>query len=144
MMKITELKYQNTQKTIVGIDYSLTSPCVCINNGNLMWFFLTKKKKHIGQLSEDIIGYEHKEWTDPIERFTNISEFVIDILSQCTLYHLLKVLTIQNYFSLKMNLVKYYPVILLEFLGVIGKIMLSNLKKIKRTFTFLKILLKNP
>ena len=48
-----------------------------------MWFFLTKKKKHIGQLSEDIIGYEHKEWTDPIERFTNISEFVIDILSQC-------------------------------------------------------------
>jgi len=83
MMKITELKYQNTQKTIVGIDYSLTSPCVCINNGNLMWFFLTKKKKHIGQLSEDIIGYEHKEWTDPIERFTNISEFVIDILSQC-------------------------------------------------------------
>ena len=48
-----------------------------------MWFFLTKKKKHLGQLSEDIIGYEHKEWTDPIERFTNISEFVIDILSQC-------------------------------------------------------------
>lgn len=83
MMKIMEPKYQKKQKTIVGIDYSLTSPCVCINNGNLMWFFLTKKKKHIGQLSEDIIGYEHKEWTDPIERFTNISEFVIDILSQC-------------------------------------------------------------
>ena len=77
------MKYQKKQNTIVGIDYSLTSPCVCFINVNLLWFFLTKKKKHIGQLSEDIIGYEHKEWTDPIERFTNISEFVIDILSQC-------------------------------------------------------------
>lgn len=71
---------QMVTKTIVGIDYSLTSPAICIDNGNLMWFFLTKKKKHIGQLSEDIIGYEHKEWTDPIERFKNISDFVFDII----------------------------------------------------------------
>jgi Holliday junction resolvasome RuvABC endonuclease subunit len=47
-----------------------------------MFFYLTNKKKWIGQQSEDIIGYEHKEWTDPIERFTYISDFVIDIIFQ--------------------------------------------------------------
>ena len=45
-----------------------------------MFFYLTNKKKWIGQQSEDIIGYEHKEWTDPIERFTYISDFVFDII----------------------------------------------------------------
>ena len=55
---------------------------MCVNNGNLMFFYLTNKKKWIGQQSEDIIGYEHKEWTDPIQRFKNISDFVIDIIFQ--------------------------------------------------------------
>ena len=69
-------------KTIIGIDYSLTSPAVCVNNGNLMFFYLTNKKKWVGQQSEDIIGYEHKEWIDPIQRFKNISDFVFDIINQ--------------------------------------------------------------
>ena len=69
-------------KTIIGIDYSLTSPAVCINNGALMFFYLTNKKKWIGQQSEDIIGDEHKEWTDPIQRFKNISDFVFDVINQ--------------------------------------------------------------
>ena len=68
-------------KTIVRIDYSLTSPAICIDNGSLMFFYLTNKKKHIGMMSEEIIGYEHKEWTDPIQRFGQISDFVFDILS---------------------------------------------------------------
>ena len=67
-------------KTTIGIDYSLTSPAVCLDNGNLMFYYLTNKKKWIGQMSEDIIGYEHKEWTDPIQRFTYISDFVFDII----------------------------------------------------------------
>tara|TARA_Y100001970_G_C14178133_1_gene828239 strand:- start:294 stop:728 length:435 start_codon:yes stop_codon:yes gene_type:complete len=33
-------------------------------------------------MSKDIIGYEHKAWVDPIQRFKNISEFVLDILSK--------------------------------------------------------------
>ena len=32
-------------------------------------------------MSEEIVGYEHKEWKDPIERFRNISDFVLDIIS---------------------------------------------------------------
>ena len=71
-------------KTIIGIDYSLTSPAVCVNidgDAGLMFYYLTTKKKWIGQMSEEIIGYEHKEWTDPIERFKYISDFALDIIS---------------------------------------------------------------
>ena len=69
-------------KTIIGIDYSLTSPAVCINDGNLMFYYLTNKKKWIGKQSENIIGYEHDDWTDPIERFKNISDFVFKVISK--------------------------------------------------------------
>ncbi len=66
------------QNTIVGIDYSLTSPCVCINDGkNIMFYYLTKKKKHLGKIANNIIGEEHKEYNTPIERFSNISNWAI-------------------------------------------------------------------
>jgi len=71
-------------KTIVGIDYSLTSPAICINiDGDdiLYYYYLTSKKKYIGQMSEEIEGIEHEEWTDPIKRFTNISDFVLEYVS---------------------------------------------------------------
>ena len=71
-------------KTIVGIDYSLTSPAICINIDNadvLMFYYLTNKKKYIGKMSEDIIGFEHKEYDTPIRRFTYISDFIFDHVS---------------------------------------------------------------
>ena len=80
-MKKMKLSGSTKTKTIVGIDYSLTSPAICVNNGSLIFFYLTNKKKWTGQMSEDIIGYEHKEWTDPIQRFKNISDFALDIIS---------------------------------------------------------------
>ena len=67
-------------KTIIGIDYSLTSPAVCVNGKK--FYYLTSKKKWQVKISEDIIGYEHKEWTDPIQRFKNISDFVFDVINQ--------------------------------------------------------------
>ena len=69
-------------KTIIGIDYSLTSPAICVNNGNLMFYYLTTKKKWVGQMSENIIGYEHDDWNDPIKRFKNISNFVFYVLGK--------------------------------------------------------------
>jgi len=45
-----------------------------------MFYYLTSKKKYIGMMSEEIIGYEHKEWKDPIERFKYISDFALDII----------------------------------------------------------------
>ena len=82
MKQMTKKILQTDTTTLIGIDYSLTSPAICIDNGALMFFFLTNKKKYIGQLSEDIIGYEHKEWTTPIQRFTYIADFVFDIIDQ--------------------------------------------------------------
>ena len=73
---------QTKKKTIVGIDYSLTSPAVCINDGDLTFYYLTNKKKLIGQMNENIFGYEHEEWTDPIKRFKNISNFVFCVLGK--------------------------------------------------------------
>ena len=70
------------KKITIGIDYSLTSPAVCINNGNLMFYYLTNKKKYIGKQSENIIGYEHDDWIDPIERFKNISNFVFEVIGK--------------------------------------------------------------
>ena len=32
-------------------------------------------------MSEEIVGYEHKEWIDPIQRFKYISDFALDIIS---------------------------------------------------------------
>ena len=66
-------------KTIVGIDYSLTSPAICINYENdFKFFYLTSKKKYIGMMSENIVGEEHKEYISPIERFTQISTWAIN------------------------------------------------------------------
>src|SRR6056300_1091110 len=82
-MKKTRMKSGQTTvtKTIIGIDYSLTSPAVCINDeGELMFYYLTNKKKWIGQMAKNIIGYEHKEYDTPIKRFSQISDWVFDIL----------------------------------------------------------------
>ena len=70
-------------KTIIGIDYSLTSPAVCINDeGDLMFYYLTSKKKYIGQMAKNIIGYEHQEYDTPIKRFSQISDWAINTFNR--------------------------------------------------------------
>ena len=78
-------RYQKKQTTIVGIDYSLNSPAICIADDNFdfnkcSFHFLTSKKKHIGKFGKNIFGYEYKEYDTPIERFTNISTWALDII----------------------------------------------------------------
>ena len=83
MKKKTRKSGQTITKTIIGIDYSLTSPAVCVNidgDAGLMFYYLTSKKKYTGMMSEEIVGYEHKEFKSPIERFTNLSGWVLHIL----------------------------------------------------------------
>ena len=80
-------KYQKKQQTIVGIDYSLNSPAICIVGDNFdfnkcSFHFLTSKKKHIGKFGKNIFGYEIKDYNTPIERFNNISLWALDIIHE--------------------------------------------------------------
>ncbi len=82
---MANLKYQKKQNTIVGIDYSLNSPAICIADDNFdfnkcSFHFLTSKKKHIGKFGKNIFGYEIKDYNTPIERFSNISTWALDII----------------------------------------------------------------
>lgn len=75
------------QMTVVGIDYSLNSPAICIADDSFdfdkcSFHFLTSKKKYVGKITNNIIGYEHKLWNTPIERFANISSWAINIIHQ--------------------------------------------------------------
>lgn len=75
------------KKQIIGIDYSLNSPAICVTDENFnvedcVFYFLTSKKKYIGNIDKNIIGIEHKEYNDPIERFSNISTWVLNIIKQ--------------------------------------------------------------
>ena len=68
--------------TIIGIDYSLNSPAVCVADESFEFdkcnfFYLTSKKKHLGKLRYNIQGDEHKEYNDPIERFENLSTWAL-------------------------------------------------------------------
>ena len=73
-------------KTIIGIDYSLTSPAICITKDfifeNSQFFFLTNKKKYIGPMSKNIFGFEHKEYNTPIHRFSQISDWAFDTIKE--------------------------------------------------------------
>jgi len=70
----------------VGIDYSMTSPCVCIKEDGVYGFhYLSDKKKFIGIIPTHnpkfhIKGYEHKPYKNNIERYNNIGEWVISLL----------------------------------------------------------------
>jgi len=75
---------QTSPKTIIGIDYSLTSPAICITTDfifkNSKFYYLTNKKKYIGKMSNNITGFEHKEYDTPIRRFSQISDWVYELI----------------------------------------------------------------
>lgn len=67
---------------IVGIDYSITSPCICVLGPTFqetVFHFLTDKKK-LGGSFENIIGWLHKGYETTEERFFNITNWVMSCL----------------------------------------------------------------
>ena len=72
------------KKKIVGIDYSLNCPAVCIldHKGFLSskFYYITTKKKYEGNITNNIKGFLMKPWEDPIERFKLLSDFVLENL----------------------------------------------------------------
>ena len=74
--------------TIVGIDYSMSSPAITIFSGNLesfcysncQCFFLTSNKKFVGKFQPNIIGTEMPFWNSEEERFDHISSWALSCL----------------------------------------------------------------
>jgi len=71
---------------VAGIDYSLTSPAVCVAEiidneikfENCKFHFLKQNKSHksLGK----IFAYDYPEYTDDIERFSNLASWTIECI----------------------------------------------------------------
>jgi len=74
---------------IVGIDYSMSSPAICIHTGdawsfdNCQFHFLTDKKKFSGSKAPFIASL-HESYTTQEERFDNISNWAISLLPKAS------------------------------------------------------------
>lgn len=72
---------------IVGIDYSLTSPCVCIGNpdnfnfSTCKFFYLTDSKK-LDVDVDNICGDLHQEYTSDEQRYDNITSWVMSLIKE--------------------------------------------------------------
>jgi len=70
---------------VVGIDYSLTSPCVCISRdktfSNSYFYYLNDRKSVQGKF-HNILGEAHEEYLTDQERYENIAEWVLTILAE--------------------------------------------------------------
>ena len=80
----------------IGIDYSLSSPGVCINTSeeefryeDCKFYYLTNTKKYVGTFKEKIafgtsaveyIGTPHRPYSSEPERYNNIANWAIDII----------------------------------------------------------------
>lgn len=69
---------------IVGIDYSLTSPCVCIARdktfSNSFFYFLNDRKTVQGKF-HNILGESHDDYLTDQQRYENIATWVMAILA---------------------------------------------------------------
>jgi Holliday junction resolvasome RuvABC endonuclease subunit len=74
----------------VGIDYSLSSPCICINSGakfnitNCSFYYLTSIKKYEGvwRQNVDITGNLHFSFTSDEQRYNLITNWVLGLLEE--------------------------------------------------------------
>ena len=80
----------------IGIDYSLSSPGVCVNTSedefqyeDCKFYYLTNTKKYEGIFKEkmafgtsavEYIGTQHKPYSTEPERYNNIANWAIDII----------------------------------------------------------------
>lgn len=66
---------------VIGIDYSMTSPAMCImaepSLDRSMFYYLTSDKRRVGNF-HNAIGEEHKEYYSDQERYDNIAEFFLN------------------------------------------------------------------
>ena len=72
---------------VAGIDYSLTSPAICVAKiidneikfENCKFHFLKQNKSH-KSLGEVFLAHEYPEYTDDIDRFTKLADWTIECI----------------------------------------------------------------
>tara|TARA_B110000263_G_scaffold221736_1_gene210393 strand:- start:234 stop:794 length:561 start_codon:yes stop_codon:yes gene_type:complete len=88
---------------IIGIDYSMTSPAVCVGQipfsyDTCKFMFITKNKKLASNHSSNIVGLLLYEYNNNIERFTHLADQTVEwILSQAPTRHHGNNLAIEGY-----------------------------------------------
>ena len=97
----------------IGIDYSLSSPGVCINTSedefqyeDCKFYYLTNTKKYQGTFKENIafgtsaveyIGTPHRPYSSEPERYNNIADWAIDIIKSYTWWQEQPIIQIEDY-----------------------------------------------
>ena len=84
---MNSLKVMNMNEHVAGIDYSLTSPAICvaklINNEikfeNCKFHFLKQNKSH-KSLGKVFFAYDYPEYTDDIERYSKLASWTIECI----------------------------------------------------------------
>lgn len=72
---------------VVGIDYSLTSPCVCVCNSDAFglskcnFYYLTDSKK-LDIDVDNIHGDLHKDYKNPEQRYNNITNWTLNLIPE--------------------------------------------------------------
>jgi hypothetical protein len=73
-------------KIIVGVDYSMASPAICVHSDectkpfsfhNCRFFFLTSRKRHLFP-NQYFFGSSHEEYSCSEERYNRLSDWAID------------------------------------------------------------------
>lgn len=78
--------------TSIGLDWSLTSPGICIvKNGKPTFHFLTDKKKFQTKLTENLIGYPYPEYSSDVERYSKIANWAIEIIKSVQGEHIIAI-----------------------------------------------------
>jgi Holliday junction resolvasome RuvABC endonuclease subunit len=84
----------------VGIDYSLTSPCMCVMSGpsfdESTFFYLTNEKRYTGVSFGRITGDQHASYLTEQERYDNISTYFMTKLKDLGVRTSTKI-TIEDY-----------------------------------------------
>lgn len=82
-----ELKQKTTDYYIAGIDYSLTSPSVCvtkIENGEFKYenskFYFLRQSKHQQSIGRTFICHEYPSYSSAIERYDKLASWTLENL----------------------------------------------------------------
>jgi hypothetical protein len=71
---------------LVGIDYSITCPCLCLYDerqpfkfDNCFFYYLTNTKKFADKILPNITGESFQEYIQDVDRFDTISDWAINL-----------------------------------------------------------------